>query len=49
MCNIVVEKYPDTTDLYSEMGEITRCSKVIKHFFIIRKKNKKKKIFLGGF
>ncbi|CAF4346893.1 unnamed protein product, partial [Rotaria sp. Silwood2] len=28
VCNIVVEKYPDTSDLYSEIGEITRCSKV---------------------
>jgi hypothetical protein len=23
-----VEKYPDTSDFYSEIGEITRCSKV---------------------
>ncbi|CAF0725525.1 unnamed protein product [Rotaria sp. Silwood1] len=28
VCNIVVEKYPDTSDLYSEIGQITRCSKV---------------------
>ncbi|CAF3827901.1 unnamed protein product [Adineta steineri] len=28
VCNIVCEKYPDTTDLYSEIGAITRCSKV---------------------
>jgi hypothetical protein len=28
VCNIIVEKYPDTGDLYSEIGEITRCSKV---------------------
>ncbi|CAF1646909.1 unnamed protein product, partial [Adineta ricciae] len=28
VCNLVVEKYPDTTDLYSEIGEITRCSKI---------------------
>jgi hypothetical protein len=30
VCNIVVEKYPETTDFYSEIGEITRCSKVRK-------------------
>ncbi|UJR23120.1 hypothetical protein I4U23_026141 [Adineta vaga] len=28
VCNLVVEKYPDSTDLYSEIGEITRCSKI---------------------
>jgi len=28
VCNIVVEKYPDTSDLYSDIGHITRCSKV---------------------
>ncbi|CAF1974790.1 unnamed protein product [Rotaria magnacalcarata] len=28
VCNIVVEKYPDTSDFYSELGEITRCSKI---------------------
>ncbi|CAF3366099.1 unnamed protein product [Rotaria socialis] len=28
VCNIVVEKYPETSDFYSEIGEITRCSKV---------------------
>ncbi|CAF1022438.1 unnamed protein product [Adineta steineri] len=28
VCNIVVDKYPDTSDFYSEIGEITRCSKI---------------------
>ncbi|KAM5138317.1 FH1/FH2 domain-containing protein 1 isoform 3-T3 [Mantella aurantiaca] len=28
MCNIVIEKFPDTTDLYSEIAAITRSSKV---------------------
>ena len=28
VCNIVCERYPETTDLYSDMGHITRCSKV---------------------
>ncbi|XP_068117837.1 FH1/FH2 domain-containing protein 1 isoform X2 [Hyperolius riggenbachi] len=28
MCNIVTEKFPDTTDLYSEIAAITRSSKV---------------------
>ncbi|XP_041843224.1 FH1/FH2 domain-containing protein 3 isoform X5 [Melanotaenia boesemani] len=27
-CSIVVEKYPDSTDLYSEIGAITRLTKV---------------------
>lgn len=25
---MVVEKFPDTSDLYSDIGQITRCSKV---------------------
>jgi FH1/FH2 domain-containing protein 3 len=28
VCNIVVEKYSETSDLYSDIGQITRCSKV---------------------
>lgn len=28
VCNIVVEKYPNTSDFYSDLGQITRCSKV---------------------
>ncbi|NP_001361587.1 FH1/FH2 domain-containing protein 1 isoform 1 [Xenopus tropicalis] len=28
MCNLVIEKYPDTSDLYSEIAAITRSSKV---------------------
>lgn len=28
-CNLVVEKYPESTDLYSEIPAITRSAKVI--------------------
>nr|XP_006817418.1 PREDICTED: uncharacterized protein LOC100376574 [Saccoglossus kowalevskii] len=28
LCNTVMETFPDTSDLYSEIGPITRCSKV---------------------
>ncbi|NP_001088281.1 formin homology 2 domain containing 1 L homeolog [Xenopus laevis] len=28
MCNLVIEKFPDTSDLYSEIAAITRSSKV---------------------
>ncbi|KAK4311085.1 hypothetical protein Pmani_017392 [Petrolisthes manimaculis] len=28
LCHLVIEKFPDTTDLYSEIGSITRASKV---------------------
>ncbi|XP_047477438.1 FH1/FH2 domain-containing protein 3-like isoform X9 [Penaeus chinensis] len=28
LCHMVIEKYPDTSDLYSEIGSITRASKV---------------------
>ncbi|XP_076470053.1 FH1/FH2 domain-containing protein 3-like [Babylonia areolata] len=28
LCNIIIEQFPDTTDLYSEIGSITRCSRV---------------------
>ncbi|XP_023646104.2 FH1/FH2 domain-containing protein 1 isoform X1 [Paramormyrops kingsleyae] len=28
ICNFVVEKYPDTSDVYSEIGSLTRCAKV---------------------
>lgn len=28
VCSIVVEKFPDSTDLYSEIGAITRLTKV---------------------
>lgn len=27
-CSIVVEKFPDSTDLYSEIGAVTRLTKV---------------------
>ncbi|KAK3086683.1 hypothetical protein FSP39_021897 [Pinctada imbricata] len=28
LCTIVLEQFPDTTDLYSEIGELARCSRV---------------------
>lgn len=28
VCSIVVEKFPESTDLYSEIGAITRLTKV---------------------
>ena len=28
LTQLVVEKFPDTTDLYSELGALTRCSRV---------------------
>lgn len=28
LCQMVVEKFPETTDLYSEIASITRCAKV---------------------
>lgn len=28
LCNLIIEQFPDTTDLYSEIGPITRCSRV---------------------
>ncbi|XP_063851245.1 FH1/FH2 domain-containing protein 3-like isoform X1 [Scylla paramamosain] len=28
LCHMVIEKFPDTTDLYSEIGSITRASRV---------------------
>ena len=28
VCSIVVEKFPDSTDLYSEIGAVTRLTKV---------------------
>lgn len=28
VCNIVIEQFPDSTDLYSEIGAITRSAKV---------------------
>lgn len=30
-CSIVVEKFPDSSDLYSEIGAITRSAKVSLH------------------
>lgn len=33
-CSIVVEKFPDSTDLYSEIGAITRLTKVSLVFFL---------------
>ncbi len=29
VCSIVVENFPDSTDLYSEIGAVTRSAKVI--------------------
>ena len=28
LCSCVLEKFPDSTDLYSEFGALTRCSRV---------------------
>ncbi|XP_076448722.1 FH1/FH2 domain-containing protein 3-like isoform X2 [Babylonia areolata] len=28
MCHLIIEQFPDTSDLYSEIGEITRCSRI---------------------
>jgi len=28
LCNLVIDQFPRTTDLYSEIGELVRCSKV---------------------
>ncbi|XP_061197952.1 FH1/FH2 domain-containing protein 3-like isoform X3 [Saccostrea echinata] len=28
LCAIIIEQYPDTTDLYSEIGALARCSRV---------------------
>ncbi|CAG5123280.1 unnamed protein product, partial [Candidula unifasciata] len=28
LCTIIIEQFPDSTDLYSEIGPITRCSRV---------------------
>ncbi|KAL8613903.1 hypothetical protein ACOMHN_032893 [Nucella lapillus] len=28
LCNLITEQFPDTTDLYSDIGSITRCSRV---------------------
>lgn len=36
VCSIVVEKFPESTDLYSEIGAITRLTKVhIRTFFFV--------------
>lgn len=37
VCSIVVEKFPESTDLYSEIGAITRLTKVqIKTLFLFK-------------
>jgi len=28
VANIVLDEFPDATDLYSEIGSVTRCAKV---------------------
>lgn len=28
LCSIVMERYPDSTDLYSDLGAVARCAKV---------------------
>lgn len=28
LCTLVMDKYPDSTDLYSELGAVARCAKV---------------------
>ncbi|KAL8588249.1 hypothetical protein ACOMHN_057967 [Nucella lapillus] len=28
LCNLIIEQFPDTTDLYSDIGPITRCSRI---------------------
>jgi len=28
VANIVLDQFPDATDLYSEIGSVTRCAKV---------------------
>lgn len=32
LCHMVMEKFPDTTDLYCEIGAISRASKVGREF-----------------
>ena len=31
LCAIIIEQFPDTTDLYSEIGALARCSRVSKN------------------
>ena len=28
LCSIIIEQFPDSTDLYSDIGPITRCGRV---------------------
>ena len=28
LCSIILEQFPDSTDLYSDIGPITRCGRV---------------------
>lgn len=35
VCAIVVEKFPDSTDLYSEIGAVTRLTKVCLHWAVL--------------
>nr|KAG5688515.1 hypothetical protein BaRGS_011660 [Batillaria attramentaria] len=28
LCTLIIEQFPDTTDLYSEIGSVTRCSRI---------------------
>ena len=34
VCTMVLDKYPESTDLYSEMGPVARCAKVNKYYMI---------------
>lgn len=36
VCSIVVEKFPESSDLYSEIGAITRLTKVQTHFSLFK-------------
>lgn len=28
LCSIIIEQFPDTSDLYSDIGTLARCSRV---------------------
>jgi len=34
VANIMLDQFPDTNDLYSEIGSVTRCAKVCQRYFI---------------
>ncbi len=33
VCNMIIDQFPDATDLYSELGAVTRCAKVCSTVF----------------